>query len=63
MAFRRPLLALFAAVSLPLAAAALEREGWHILARRLRTPAGEIDLVATPGQGTTVTVVLPPRAG
>jgi putative endonuclease len=25
---------------------ALEREGWNILARRLRTPAGEIDLVA-----------------
>jgi putative endonuclease len=25
---------------------ALEREGWIILARRLRTPAGEIDLVA-----------------
>jgi putative endonuclease len=26
--------------------AALEREGWHILARRLRTSAGEIDMVA-----------------
>jgi putative endonuclease len=25
---------------------ALEREGWNILARRLRTPAGEIDMVA-----------------
>ncbi len=29
-----------------IAAAALERDGWTILARRLRTPAGEIDLVA-----------------
>jgi putative endonuclease len=28
------------------ASAALERRGWTILARRLRTPAGEIDLVA-----------------
>ena len=28
------------------ASAALERIGWHILARRLRTSAGEIDLVA-----------------
>ena len=28
------------------AAAALEQEGWIILARRLRTGAGEIDLVA-----------------
>lgn len=28
------------------AAAALEREGWVVLARRARTPAGEIDLVA-----------------
>ncbi len=28
------------------AAAALERDGWTILARRLRTEAGEIDLVA-----------------
>jgi putative endonuclease len=28
------------------AAAALEREGWAVLARRARTPAGEIDLVA-----------------
>lgn len=28
------------------AAAALEREGWAVLARRTRTPAGEIDLVA-----------------
>lgn len=26
--------------------AALERDGWTVLARRLRTPAGEIDLVA-----------------
>jgi putative endonuclease len=25
---------------------ALERDGWSILARRLRTPAGEIDIVA-----------------
>jgi len=25
---------------------ALERDGWRILARRLRTPAGEIDMVA-----------------
>jgi putative endonuclease len=25
---------------------ALERDGWSILARRLRTPAGEIDMVA-----------------
>lgn len=25
---------------------ALERDGWTILARRLRTPAGEIDMVA-----------------
>ena len=25
---------------------ALERDGWSILARRLRTPAGEVDLVA-----------------
>jgi putative endonuclease len=25
---------------------ALERDGWNILARRLRTPAGEIDIVA-----------------
>ncbi|MBV9748467.1 MAG: YraN family protein [Acetobacteraceae bacterium] len=29
-----------------LAAAALEREGWQLLARRLRTQAGELDLVA-----------------
>jgi putative endonuclease len=29
-----------------IAAAALEREGWAVLARRARTPAGEIDLVA-----------------
>jgi putative endonuclease len=28
------------------AAAALAREGWAVLARRARTPAGEIDLVA-----------------
>ncbi len=28
---------------------ALERDGWQILARRLRTPAGEIDLVAEKG--------------
>ena len=28
------------------AAAALERDGWAVLARRLRTKAGEIDLVA-----------------
>lgn len=28
------------------AAAALAREGWAVLARRVRTPAGEIDLVA-----------------
>jgi putative endonuclease len=28
------------------AAAALEAEGWAILARRQRTPAGELDLVA-----------------
>ncbi|MDE2582114.1 MAG: YraN family protein [Rhodospirillales bacterium] len=28
------------------AAAALEREGWTVLARRLRTEAGEIDLLA-----------------
>ncbi|CAH0206713.1 YraN family protein [Roseomonas sp. CECT 9278] len=28
------------------ASAALEREGWVVLARRARTPAGEIDLVA-----------------
>lgn len=27
------------------AEAALRREGWAVLARRLRTPAGEIDLV------------------
>ncbi len=26
--------------------AALAREGWHVLARRARTPAGELDLVA-----------------
>jgi len=25
---------------------ALERDGWNILARRIRTPAGEIDIVA-----------------
>lgn len=31
------------------AQAALERDGWNILARRLRTPAGEIDLVAEKG--------------
>lgn len=29
-----------------LAAAALEAEGWTILGRRLRTPAGEIDIAA-----------------
>ena len=29
-----------------LAEAALEKDGWHILARRLRTAAGEVDLVA-----------------
>ncbi len=28
------------------AAAALRREGWAVLARRVRTPAGELDLVA-----------------
>lgn len=28
------------------AEAALTRDGWQVLARRLRTPAGEIDLVA-----------------
>ncbi len=28
------------------AAAALAAEGWHVLARRVRTPAGELDLVA-----------------
>ncbi len=28
------------------ACAALERDGWTILARRLRTPAGEVDAVA-----------------
>jgi putative endonuclease len=28
------------------ARSALERDGWNILARRLRTPAGEIDIVA-----------------
>ena len=28
------------------AQSALERDGWTILARRLRTPAGEVDLVA-----------------
>ena len=28
------------------ACAALERDGWTVLARRLRTPAAEIDLVA-----------------
>jgi len=28
------------------AAAALEAEGWGVLARRCRTPAGELDLVA-----------------
>jgi len=28
------------------AAAALEAEGWTVLARRARTPAGELDLVA-----------------
>lgn len=32
-----------------LAAAALERDGWHIRARRLRTAAGEIDLIAERG--------------
>lgn len=29
-----------------IAAAALARDGWAVLARRARTPAGEIDLVA-----------------
>ena len=29
-----------------IAAAALARDGWTVLARRARTPAGEIDLVA-----------------
>ncbi len=28
------------------AGTALERDGWHILARRLRTAAGELDIVA-----------------
>jgi putative endonuclease len=28
------------------ACAALERDGWTVLARRLRTPSGEIDVVA-----------------
>lgn len=28
------------------AAVALQAEGWQVLARRLRTPAGELDLVA-----------------
>ena len=28
------------------ACAALERDGWTVLARRLRTPAGEIDIAA-----------------
>ena len=31
------------------ACAALEREGWTVLGRRLRTEAGEIDLVAAKG--------------
>jgi putative endonuclease len=29
-----------------IAAAALSRDGWTVLARRVRTPAGELDLVA-----------------
>lgn len=29
-----------------IARAALEREGWRVLAERARTPAGEIDLIA-----------------
>jgi len=29
-----------------IAAIALEAEGWRVLARRIRTPAGELDLVA-----------------
>jgi len=32
-----------------LAAAALERAGWRILGRRVRTPLGELDLVAEQG--------------
>jgi putative endonuclease len=32
-----------------LAAAALERAGWRILGRRVRTPPGELDLVAEQG--------------
>jgi len=31
------------------AAAALAAEGWEVLARRVRTPAGELDLVAERG--------------
>ena len=31
------------------AESALQREGWNVVARRLRTPAGEIDLVAEQG--------------
>lgn len=29
-----------------IACAALERDGWHVLARRVRTKAGEVDIVA-----------------
>jgi putative endonuclease len=32
-----------------LAAAALERAGWRILGRRVRTPLGELDLIAEQG--------------
>lgn len=32
-----------------LAEAALQRDGWRVMARRLRTPAGELDLIAERG--------------
>lgn len=38
-----------------LAAAALERAGWRILGRRVRTPLGELDLIAE--QGGLVAVI------
>lgn len=50
-----------------IAAAWLTSRGWTILARRWRSPAGELDLVAVDPQGTLVAVEVKlrrsPRAG
>ena len=43
------------------AEAALQQDGWQVLARRLRTPAGEIDLVAE-RDGLTALIEVKSRA-